>query len=131
MNENIHAVIQAVFKDSNNGSIHFGEVIGQLMDIEVESYFVDSRSGRTTYFLPDGETLEFSFEKPALGIANAFDASAVRAAIVGAQQGKVMYPEFKLRSQAAGCISYMVWIAGRHVVYYGRKGETHIEHFPN
>jgi len=23
-----------------------------------------------------------------------------------------------------------VWITGRHVTYYGRAGETHIEHFP-
>jgi len=25
----------------------------------------------------------------------------------------------------------MVWIAGRHVTYFGRKGEMHVEHFPN
>ena len=42
-----------------------------------------------------------------------------------------MYPEFKRLSMQAGCIGYWVWIAGRHVTYYGRKGETHVEHFPN
>ena len=54
-----------------------------------------------------------------------------RAAILGAQQGKVMYPEFKQLSQQAGCIGYTVWITGRHVTYYGRKGETHVERFPS
>ncbi|HTR00960.1 MAG TPA: hypothetical protein VMH83_13260, partial [Candidatus Acidoferrum sp.] len=64
------------------------------------------------------------------GIADAFSATAVQAAIKGAQQGTVMYPEFKQLSMQAGCTGYTVWIAGRHVTYFGRRGETHIEHFP-
>ena len=31
---------------------------------------------------------------------------------------------------SAGCIGYMVWIAGRHVSYFGRQGEVYIEPFP-
>ena len=42
-----------------------------------------------------------------------------------------MYPEFKKLSQAGGCVGYVVWIAGRHVTYVGRKGETHVEKFPD
>lgn len=131
MNENTRATIAATFDASNRGSIHFGEVIGQLAAVQVESYHVDYRSGRTTYYLPDGATLDFSFERPQQGIANAFDAEAVRAAILGAQQGRVMYPEFKQLSQRAGCMGYTVWIAGRHVTYLGRRGETHTERFPS
>jgi uncharacterized protein YbcV (DUF1398 family) len=52
------------------------------------------------------------------------------AAILGAQQGRVMYPEFKLLLQQAGCVGYTVSIAGRNVAYLGRRGETHIERFP-
>ena len=131
MDENTRSVIQSTFNASNMGHMHFGEVIGQLMGVAVEAYQVDYRSGRTTYFLPDGDTLDLMFEKPGHGIAEAFDGDAVRAAILGAQQGKVMYPEFKQRTQAAGCIGYWVWIAGRHVTYYGRRGETHLERFPD
>lgn len=131
MNENTRSAIKSVFEASNNGSIHFGEVVGKLMAVQVESYHVDYRSGRSTYHLAGGETLDLSFDKPEHGIAEVFDSAAVRSAILGAQQGKVMYPEFKHLSQAAGCASYTVWIAGRHVTYYGRKGETHIERFPN
>jgi uncharacterized protein YbcV (DUF1398 family) len=131
VNENTRTVIQSTFEASNQGSIHFGQVIGQLMSVQVESYHVDYRSGRTTYYLPDGSTLDLSFERPQDGIADAFDGDAVRAAILGAQQGRVMYPEFKLLSQRAGCIGYTVWIAGRHVNYLGRKGEVHVERFPN
>ena len=130
MNENTRRVIQSTFEASNQGSIHFAEVIAQLMGVQVESYHVDYRSGRATYFLPDGATLDCGFDKPQQTIAEAFNGDAVRAAILGAQQGRVMYPEFKILSQRAGCIGYTVWIAGRHVSYLGRKGETHIERFP-
>ncbi|TAK99433.1 MAG: DUF1398 domain-containing protein [Aquabacterium sp.] len=130
MNEATVAIIQATFEASNQGTIHFGQVIGQLLHAGVESYHVDYRSGRTTYYLPDGHTVDCQFERPAHGVADAFDAQAVRAAIKGAQQGLVMYPEFKTLTQAAGCVGYTVWLAGCHVSYLGRRGETHVERFP-
>jgi uncharacterized protein YbcV (DUF1398 family) len=124
-------IIQATFDDSSQGRTHFGQVVGNLMRAQVESYHVDYRSGRTTYFLPEGETMELRFELPSAPIADHFDADALRAAIRGAQQGTVMYPAFKELSQQAGCVGYTVWIAGRHVTYLGRKGETHLERFPD
>lgn len=42
-----------------------------------------------------------------------------------------MYPEFKRATMAAGCVGYVVWMAGSHVDYFGRKGETHVERFPD
>ena len=130
MNENTRAAIQATFEASNEGQIQFGEVIGRLKGVQVESYHVDYRSGRTTYYLPDGTTLDLGFDPPQEAIADVFDGDGVRAAILGAQQGRVMYPEFKVLSQRAGCIGYTVWIDGRHVIYAGRRGETHVERFP-
>lgn len=86
----------------------------------VASHHVDYRAGRTTDYLPDGATADFSFELPHSGIADAFNGDAVRAAILGAQL-----------SQQAGCVGYTVWMIGHHVTYLGRRGETHIEHFPS
>ena len=131
MHAETRKVIQSNFDASNQGRIHFGQLIGALSAVQVEGYFVDYRADRTTYYLPDGETLDLSFERPARAIAETFDGDALRSAIRGAQQGVVMYPEFKQLSQRAGCIGYTVWIAGRHVSYFGRKGETHVERFPN
>lgn len=131
MNETTRATIQSTFEASNQGTIHFGQVVGQLVGAGVESYHVDFRAGRTTYYLPDGSTADLGFERPQNGIADAFDGDALRAAIQGAQQGRVMYPEFKKLSQRAGCASYTVWLAGRQVTYFGRRGETHIERFPD
>lgn len=131
MNNSTRLVIESVFETSNKGTIHFGEVIQQLMSVQVEAYFVDYRSGRSTYFLPNDETLDLSFEKPNQKITEDFQGDSIRSFILDAQKGKVMYPEFKQLSQTAGCIGYMVWITGQHVTYYGRKGETHVERFPD
>lgn len=124
------AIIRTTFIASNEGRIHFGEVVRQLSQAGVESYQVDYRSRRSIYFLHGDETLMLELNTPEQSIAADFSAEKILAAIRGAQQGAIMYPEFKRLSMQAGCIGYWVWIAGRHVTYYGRKGETHVEHFP-
>ncbi|MGE4241225.1 DUF1398 domain-containing protein [Ramlibacter sp.] len=131
MHENTRTVIQSTFEASNGAEIHFGEAVGRLLAVEVESYHVDYRSGRTTFYLADGDTLDLAFDPASGATPKTFDADAVRAAILGAQQGRVMYPEFKALSQRAGCIGYTVWMTGRHVTYFGRNGETHVERFPD
>lgn len=131
MNPQTLQVIQSTFDASKQGQIHFGQVIAQLISVGVESYHVDYRSGRTTYYLPDGTTLDLFFNRPTQNIPQAFNTQAVRAAIVAAQQGLVMYPEFVPLTQQAGCIGYTVWIQGRHVNYLGHCGEMHTEHFPD
>lgn len=131
MNEHTRAVVQATFEASGQGQIHFGDVLARLTGAGVESYQVDYRSGRNTCYLSDGDTLDLGFERPPQPIDDRFDGDALRAAILGAQQGRVMYPEFKRLSQRAGCVGYTVWITGRHVCYLGRRGEQHIERFPD
>lgn len=127
----IQSVIRETLNASNEGRIHFGQVVGNLVSAGVESYAVDYRASRVTYYMPCGETLTLELEVPKADIAVEFSGSGIKAAILGAQRGEVMYPEFKQLSQAAGCVGYTVWLTGRHVAYYGRKGETHIEQFPN
>jgi len=123
--------IKEAFAGSNEGRMHFGQVVATLMQAGIESYHADYRAQRISYYLPNGETLNLDMHAPQTDIAEHFDADALVAAIRAAQRGEVMYPEFKHRSQAAGCIGYIVWISGRHVTYFGRNGETHIERFPN
>lgn len=124
-------VIREAADGSSEGRLHFGQVIGLLIQAGVESYVADYRTRKTTYYLPSGETLSIDLEMPDVAIAETFDADAIKAAIRGSQQGIVKYPEFKRLSRQAGCTGYTVWIAGRHVTYFGRKGETHVEHFPD
>jgi len=131
VNPQTQQLIREAADGSTQGRIHFGQVIGLLMQAGVESYVADYRTQRSTYYLPDGDTLSLELPMPDVDIAHDFDAAALQAAIRGAQQGSVMYPQFKELSRRAGCIGYTVWIAGRHVSYFGRKGETHVERFPD
>ena len=131
MNASTQALIHEAAAGSNSGQLHFGQVIALLVQAGVESYLADYRTGKTIYYLPNGDTLALDLEIPATPIADTFDAEAVRAAIRGAQQGVVMYPEFKHLTCLAGCAGYTVWITGRHVSYFGRKGEMHVERFPD
>jgi len=123
-------IIEQCATSSNNGTANFGEIVKALIDAGVESYYADYRAQRTTYYLPSGEVHTLDLPSDNL-IAENFNTDGIKAAIRGAQRGDVMYPEFKKLSQAAGCIGYMVWIAGRHVTYFGRRGEMHVEHFPS
>lgn len=128
---NKHELIRQTFEASQAGTIHFGQVIAALMSADVESYFVDYRTRQVTYYFPNDETLQLSYAADGEVFAQDFDQAAVKVAIVGAQKGEVMYPEFKKLTQKAGCIGYFVWIKGRHVSYLGRNGETHVEYFPS
>lgn len=127
---NIREIIQDTLTQSNAGTIHFGQVVSSLMAAGVESYQVDYRAKRATYYLPDGQTFSYDLTVEHSEIAEDFSATQVKAAILGAQSGQVMYPEFKALTQAAGCTGYIVWLSGQHVSYFGRRGEVHVEHFP-
>ncbi len=129
MNDSSLSAIRSTTAASNLGRLPFGEVIGRLVAAGVESCHVDHRSGRAPCFLPDGATVDFGVERAAHGGADAFDGDAVRTAVRGARQGQVTHPEFKRLPQRAGCAADTAWIADRHVVYFGRRGETRVERF--
>lgn len=130
MNSTAETLIREAAAGSSEGRLPFGQVVGLMMQAGVESYAVDYRARRTTYYLAEGEPLEIALAVPEGAIGDAFDATALKSAIRGSQQGVVKYPEFKQLSRAAGCVGYVAWIAGRQVTYFGRRGETHVEHFP-
>ncbi len=131
MQTSIEQLIRELARASDEGRTQFGEVVGSLLRAGVESYHVDYRAGRTTYYLPSGETLALEQHAPEVEIAAMFDVASIKAAIRGAQSGAVPYPEFKRLSQRGGCVGYTVWIAGRHVTYFGRDGAMHVERFPD
>lgn len=131
MNHTVIQVIEQCASDSYAGTKSFGEIVGALSQAGIESYYADYRAGSTTYYLPDGSSHAIKLVRPEVNIPTPFNAGDVQAAIRGAQRGEVKYPEFVKRSMQAGCIGYCVWIAGRHVTYFGRNGEQHIERFPS
>ncbi len=130
MPSNTQQTINHLALASHDGEINFGQLVMALIDLGVESYVADYRTGATTYYLPTGETHAVELIAPEVQIPEVFNISGVQAAIKGAQSGEVKYVEFMQRTMAAGCVGYTVWISGRHVQYFGRRGDVHIEHFP-
>jgi uncharacterized protein YbcV (DUF1398 family) len=130
MNQQQTAVIQECAALSIQGKISFGAVVGKLMEIGLERYHADYTRHESTYYMPDGESLVVPVAHPLGQIAEAFSAKGVEFAVRQAQRGEIFYPEFLKQTTTAGCVGYFVQITGRQVIYFGRKGEQHVEKFP-
>ncbi|MFY9753987.1 MAG: hypothetical protein WAJ92_15200 [Candidatus Acidiferrales bacterium] len=123
-------VMHEVLAESQAGKLVFPEVVRRLSEAGVESYFCDLAAGQEIFYAVDGKTHVEKMTLPLTPVAEEFSPSGVVAAIRGAQTDTIRYPEFVKRSVAAGVIAYWAFLAGRKVIYFGRKGEMHIEEFP-
>jgi uncharacterized protein YbcV (DUF1398 family) len=123
-------VIQECIRGSLAGELTFPEVVGRLAAIGVERYHADYSRQEITYYFPDGESVVVASPHPAHPTGDEFVASAVEAAVRRSQRGEHTYPEFVEETMAAGCVGYFVQITGRRVIYFGRRGECHVEEFP-
>lgn len=116
--------------ETQEGRMTFPQVVGKLLAVGVESYLVDFSAGRKTYYLASGETYAEEMILKLDPVAEEFSGEGIVAAIRGAQADTVRYPEFVKRANAAGVIGYWAFLAGKKVIYFGRKGEMHVEEFP-
>jgi uncharacterized protein YbcV (DUF1398 family) len=123
-------LIQELALATQQGKLTFPEVVKGLLAVGVESYLVDFASKQKTYYLADGTTLTVSMFLDPGPIAAEFDSAGLLAAIRGAQADTVRYPAFVNQSTASGVIGYWAFLTGKRVIYFGRKGEQHIEEFP-
>lgn len=124
-------VMEEATSRSLQGTITFGEVVGKLLAIGVESYDADLVRMEKTYYMPNGETHIEKLDYKGPAIAQDFSQPEVAAAIKAIQKQEINYVEFLNRILKAGTTRYIVFLAGRKAIYYGRKGEFHIETFPN
>jgi uncharacterized protein YbcV (DUF1398 family) len=123
-------VIHETLAASEAGQLIFPKVVQALLEVGVESYLVDLARGSATYYLTNGETHIEQLTHPVEPIAEEFSAPSVIAAIRGAQADRIRYPEFLKQSTAAGTTAYWAFLTGKKVIYFGRKGDFHIEEFP-
>lgn len=117
---------------SYDHSMSFPNVVAAMMAAGFESYFVDYRTNTRTHYLPSGEALVLPNPEDDGPVSELFDGAAIAAAIRWAQSGAAdyTYAAFSRRVAEAGCAGYLVSFTGRRVVYFGRSGDTHTEHFP-
>lgn len=113
------------------GEIQFPEVVGRLAAAGVERYHADYSRGEVTYYLSSGESFVAPAEHAVDPVGQSFDAAAVAAAVGQSQRGEHTYRDFVRKTMAAGCVGYFVQLTGRRVIYFGRNGDCHVEHFPS
>jgi uncharacterized protein YbcV (DUF1398 family) len=125
----IEAIMTECTQASDEERMSFPDVVGKLMAAGVERYRADMIRCEKIYFMPDGRSVVTPAHRSPMP-AQAFSAAGVDAAVRAIQRGEIQYREFCARIAAAGCVDYLVSLAGRCAIYYGRTGESHIEPFP-
>lgn len=131
MDTRVRNVVLECSRASDEERIAFPEVVARLMAAGIERYHADLRRSEKTYYLPDGGSEVVSVAAVEGVPAEVFSAAGVDAAVRAVQAGKIGYGEFCRRIYAAGCVDYVVSLAGRRAVYFGRTGESHVELFPS
>jgi uncharacterized protein YbcV (DUF1398 family) len=122
----IHDTVRGTFM----GEMIFPEVIARLSEIGVERYHADYSRQEMTFYFAEGDSLVVQIPRDSYPTAAEFSESAVHAAVLQSQRGEHTYLDFVRKTMAAGCVGYFVQITGRRALYFGRQGETHVEHFP-
>ena len=130
MDEATTATMRECARASDEERISFPEVVGRLMQAGIEGYFADLRRAERIFYMPDGESLRVAAHRSATAAGAAFRPDGIQAALRAIQGGEIGYRTFCERILAAGCVGYIVSLAGRRAVYFGRTAECYTEHFP-
>lgn len=130
MQTDVITTVQECTDASDQERISFGEVVMKLMQAGVERYHADLLRAEKIYYLPSGESHRVEALPVEATPPQAFTADGVAAAVRAIQTRKIQYREFCERIAQAGCVGYMVSLAGRRAVYYGRTGDSYVEPFP-
>jgi uncharacterized protein YbcV (DUF1398 family) len=132
MDDGLELVAARCLRGAEDGTMDFPQIVRVLMGAGFESYAVDFRRGTATYYQADGDSVELAVGRKEGAVAAGFDAGVVQGAIRAAQANGpgYTYAGFCRTVMAAGCAGYIVSFIGQRAVYFGRTGETHVEHFP-
>jgi uncharacterized protein YbcV (DUF1398 family) len=130
MQAEITKVMQECTEGSDQERLSFPEVVMKLAHAGVERYHADLTRAEKIYYLPTGESHRVEAANVHAIPPSNFTADEVAAAVKAIQQKEIAYREFCERIAKAGCVGYMVSLAGRRAVYYGRSGDSYVEPFP-
>lgn len=131
MNAQQKGIAEKCLISSYANTSNFPTVLSELAAAGFEGYLVDYRKGTTTYYLPDGDSVELQNEKTPGVVAAVFKPEVVESNVRTSQANAHTYRDFCVNVKEAGCAGYLVSLLGRRVTYFGRTGETHVELFPS
>lgn len=123
-------VLRQTVEGALKGTLKFPQIVGMLLSENVEAYHVDFVKAENRYYNAQGESHIVHLPQKFPTAAADFSATAVSAAIKKSQQGQIDYQTFIKEVLDAGCVYYIAYLAGKRVIYFGRNGDHHIEHFP-
>ena len=123
-------LIKQTIEGSINATMIFPQIAGLLLEEGIESYHVDIVLSENRYYKPCGESHVAKIELPHSHPAENFSAEQVNAAVRKVQAGNSNYKNFMKEITDAGCVFYIAYLTGKKVIYFGRKGEMHVELFP-
>jgi uncharacterized protein YbcV (DUF1398 family) len=131
MNTNWQDIARNTLEGAESDAMTFPESLRLLIEAGFDGYAVDFRRSTRTYYMRGGEAIELQTERNE-PVAEHFDADVIKQAIREAQAliPGYTYKGFCGKVAKAGCAGYLVFLLGKRVLYYGRTGETHTEHFP-
>ncbi|MEQ1826833.1 MAG: DUF1398 family protein [Pirellula sp.] len=130
MNAESIRVIQECAIGALSGEVAFPDIVGKLAEIGIERYHADYSRQEITYYPREGESVVIPTPHPSHQIAVEFSTTSVEAAVRQSQRNEHTYLDFIRKTMSAGCVGYFVQITGRRVIYFGRTGDCHVEHFP-
>jgi uncharacterized protein YbcV (DUF1398 family) len=130
MNGQVKAAIEACAAASLAGEITFPQAIARLSALGIERYFADYCRSEIVYYDLAGETHVVASPHAAVSMGMEFSADVVEKSVRKSQRNEHKYADFVRETMQAGCVGYFVLLTGRQVIYFGRKGEMHIEKFP-
>lgn len=94
MNTDIHAIVVACSRGSEDATLSFPQILGRLALAGVEGFHADLRRSVKTYYLPSGESIEISCVRIEMPVAGDFDAGIVASAVRQSQAGTHTYHDF-------------------------------------
>jgi uncharacterized protein YbcV (DUF1398 family) len=108
----------------------FPEIVKKLAQAGIELYYTDALTPSKTYYANNQAHTVSCHLKAKKEVADTFNPEKVVSAIRHIQSGQIQYQEFMKKIMEAGVVCYIVFIRGRKVIYFGKRGEEHIEEFP-
>jgi uncharacterized protein YbcV (DUF1398 family) len=122
--------MRRALEESQGGKLTFPEVVQILAGAGVESYFADLIRGEERFYGADGESHVEKMAPLPAKVADKFSQADIVTALRAVQADRIRYPEFVKRAMEAGIAGYWAFLAGKRVIYFGRKGEFYLEPFP-
>lgn len=137
--------IQKVFAQVHSPrGMAFPQVVAALVALGVTRYHIDYVASTATTYKPastgsstsaaneaemEVEVESLKIPSPAVS-ANMWNQAGLANAIRRVQNRETTYGEFAQQCVDAGVVGYLAFLTGKRVLYYGSRGDMHVEWFP-